>query len=157
MLHTAVAKGRLEAARLLLDRGADIEAEDSWGYTPLFLAVRATPLETCGAVVSPEMLHALLDRGANIHKRAGENEVNPLLHTLEDYKTVDTLAKHAKIVQRKSEAVWTTNTSHALGFPSKRFRQDNVASSGDAECWAPKFRQGMRSLVRGNFHTYEKM
>jgi E3 ubiquitin-protein ligase HECTD1 len=40
-LHGAACGGRLEIARRLVDRGANLEAKDFWGRTPLALAKQA--------------------------------------------------------------------------------------------------------------------
>lgn len=53
-------------ARLLLDRGADIERQDSHGPTPLFFAS------------DDRMVHPLLDAGADPLHRASDNDLSPL-------------------------------------------------------------------------------
>jgi ankyrin repeat protein len=64
-LHVAVWRGRLETVKLLVARGAPLEATNGGGATPLSLAVRAlveqsdwTPHD------SPEIVAVLLDAGA---------------------------------------------------------------------------------------------
>ena len=66
-LHVAVWRGRLETVKLLVARGAPLEATNGWGATPLSLAVRAlveqsdwTPHD------SREIVAVLLDAGASV-------------------------------------------------------------------------------------------
>lgn len=66
-LHLAAAANRLDAARLLIDTGADIDARDASGNTPLILAVLAN---------SKEMVKLLLQKGAAINKR-NNNKQDP--------------------------------------------------------------------------------
>ncbi len=56
VLHFAAEGGSVESAKLLLDRGVDINAKDSADETPLHVAARRG---------RPEMVRYLLDRGAN--------------------------------------------------------------------------------------------
>ena len=60
-LHYAATEGQLEAARLLLRAGADIDAEDNWNKTPLFLAVCEEPL----VIDHTPMVTFLIQMGAN--------------------------------------------------------------------------------------------
>ncbi len=94
VLHTAVAKGSVYATELLLERGADMTAKDNEGYTPLFFAVRPTPIHTSKARVIPELLQLFMDRGADLHLRVGESGTTPLLHALDDSQTVETLLNY---------------------------------------------------------------
>lgn len=55
-LHSAALRGDLQAAQALLDAGADVNAQDGRGRTPLHCAVDAN---------SPEMIRLLLERGAD--------------------------------------------------------------------------------------------
>jgi ankyrin repeat protein len=57
-LHRALWYAKLEAGRFLLDRGADINARDNIGWTPLFIAT------STGYFESAQML---LERGAKIN------------------------------------------------------------------------------------------
>ena len=57
-LHLAASKGRVDCCRVLLDHGADIEAEDGRGCTPLMYA------SNCG------VLKLLLSCGANVNARS---------------------------------------------------------------------------------------
>jgi len=96
-LHFACHHGRLDAARLLLDEGANIEAKHASGFTPLISASQMGHLEVVreliarGAsvdaranngdtplMVASEMGHAavareLLARGADVNARAHDN------------------------------------------------------------------------------------
>ena len=61
-LHLAVAAGNIKMARLLLDRGADIEARNS-----LYLA----PLQVAVVTGNTELAGLLLDQGADIEAESG--------------------------------------------------------------------------------------
>ncbi|KAL7801059.1 Pfs, NB-ARC and ankyrin domain protein [Trichoderma afarasin] len=62
LLSTAISEGHDDIADILLKNGADIEAEDDSGKTPLLLAIQASKTSTT-------LLKLLLDRGANINYR----------------------------------------------------------------------------------------
>jgi ankyrin repeat protein len=73
-LHCACWKGNLDAARVLLDAGADVNAvnaNDHWGTTPLHAAAHANQREIAAL---------LLERGADRDARDG-NGRTPLEHT----------------------------------------------------------------------------
>jgi ankyrin repeat protein len=67
-LHMAARRGNVAAAEALLDWGADIEARDSLGETPLRRAVN------CGKI---EVASLLLNRGADVHSK-GSKSLTPL-------------------------------------------------------------------------------
>ncbi|KDO17811.1 TKL protein kinase [Saprolegnia parasitica CBS 223.65] len=56
-LHRAAYNGHVDVARLLLDKGADVEASNANGYTPLHYAAQGK---------KPEMVEFLLAKGAKI-------------------------------------------------------------------------------------------
>ena len=62
-LHMAARRGNVEVSEVLLDCGADIEARDSLGETPLRRAVN------CGKIGVAELL---LTRGADLHSRGSK-------------------------------------------------------------------------------------
>lgn len=62
-LHAAVYQRRDDVVRLLLDRGADVNATDHAGWTPLHMAVANGQLE---------LARTLLDAGAGPNARIGE-------------------------------------------------------------------------------------
>jgi truncated hemoglobin YjbI len=68
-LHMAARRGNVEIAEALLDSGADIEAPDSLGETPLRRAVNCD---------KTDVATLLLARGANMHSR-GSKGLTPLL------------------------------------------------------------------------------
>ena len=72
-LIEAVFKDRVEAARLLLDHGAQVDKVryPGWDYTPLCL---------CNSV---EMAQLLKDRGANLHAKLWQRDVNILVYVAE--------------------------------------------------------------------------
>ena len=68
-LHMAARRGNVEVAGALLDCGADIEARDSVGETPLRRAVNCNKTEVAAL---------LLSRGAEAHSK-GSKGLTPLL------------------------------------------------------------------------------
>ena len=68
-LHMAARRGNVAAAEALLDCGADIEARDSLGETPLRRSVN------CGKI---QVARLLLNRGADVHSK-GSKSLTPLL------------------------------------------------------------------------------
>lgn len=71
-LHAALLENRLDLARSLIQQGADVNAPDDYGKTPLFLAAEF-----------PEITELLLNAGTevNIHDKEGET---PLHEVAED-------------------------------------------------------------------------
>ena len=67
-LHLAATRGRLDLVRMLLKRGAEVQARGIRGYTPLFSAVEGG---------NPDVVRLLLDHGADVHIR-DKNENNAL-------------------------------------------------------------------------------
>ena len=65
LLHVAAEEGKPDIVRLLMLRGADKDALDTWGYTPLYIATNR------GQVASAL---ALLAGGADFSIRCGESE-----------------------------------------------------------------------------------
>jgi ankyrin repeat protein len=81
-LHVAAWKARPKAVKLLIERGAPINAADSKGRTPLMLAVKACVDSYWTNRRSPESVEALLRAGAsvsNVEFPSGYAEVDTLL------------------------------------------------------------------------------
>jgi truncated hemoglobin YjbI len=66
LLHTAAAQGSLTIVELLLHLGADPNAADGGGHTPLYSVGNECKVSGCGKVV-----HALVRAGANVDARDG--------------------------------------------------------------------------------------
>jgi len=66
-LHVASWRGRHDAVRLLIARGADVNAQDAAGRTPLQLAVRACTDSYWAGSRAPDSIAALLEAGASPH------------------------------------------------------------------------------------------
>ncbi len=75
LLHEASRNGSSEIVEKLISLGADLEAEDDFGYTPLFTAV---------AHKNIPVIKTLYTKGANIHKKikSGETALSRLQTTL---------------------------------------------------------------------------
>lgn len=71
-LHLAVRRMRLDAVRILLSNGADVNACDAIGDTPILCAVQTG---------IPEMTQTMLEYGANVNVRNGW-EATPLLQAV---------------------------------------------------------------------------
>ena len=77
----------------MLDHGADVNATDWWGRTPLWTAVDLRDLEVNktddNGVDRPaalQLIQALLDRGANVNARTKEvASATPLAHADQRY------------------------------------------------------------------------
>ena len=81
-LHTACWRARHETVKLLISRGAQVNALDGKGRTPLSLAVRACVDSYWTHLRSPESVKALLQAGASVEGvsfPSGYAEVDELL------------------------------------------------------------------------------
>jgi ankyrin repeat protein len=83
-LHVAAWRARPETLRLLLTRGASVNALDDWGRTPLSLAIKACVDSYWKDRRTPESIEALLQAGAStagIEIPTGYTEADALLHS----------------------------------------------------------------------------
>jgi len=83
-LHVAAWRARHDTVRLLIERGAPIDAPDGNGRTPLALAVRACVDSYWTERRSPESVRALLQAGASVRGAlfpSGYAEVDELLRS----------------------------------------------------------------------------
>jgi ankyrin repeat protein len=83
-LHVAAWRARHATVRLLLERGAPVDARDGLGRTPLVLAVRACVDSHWTDLRSPESVRALLAARAStsgVHHPCGYAEVDDLIRT----------------------------------------------------------------------------
>ena len=98
-LHTAAEYGNTETVELLIERGANIEATDIWGQTPLMIAALSGNTET---------VELLLDRGANIE--AKDNMGRTPLHLAAlcgNTETVELLLNRGANIEAKDNEGWT--------------------------------------------------
>ena len=70
-LMDAVSQGNVEATKLLLDRGADVNAMDSYGNTALILAARS---------LRSDLVRMLIDSGADVNQKDNVGNT-PLIDT----------------------------------------------------------------------------
>ncbi len=61
-LYLAADSHRVDAAALLIERGANVHVVDTWGYTPLMLA--------CQSGDHVDFIELLIDNGAKVNERA---------------------------------------------------------------------------------------
>jgi ankyrin repeat protein len=81
-LHAAAWKMRHATVRLLIERGAPVNAKDAWGRTPLTMAIRACIDSYWASMRSPESVEMLLRAGAKLGPNdypSGYAEVDDLL------------------------------------------------------------------------------
>ncbi len=74
-LHMAISKELTELAKLLIEKGADVKAENAVGFTPLHVAV------ICN---SKEIVKLLLENGADAFKGTESHFVTPLSIAVQD-------------------------------------------------------------------------
>ena len=89
-LHCAAWKGHLEVVRILLEAGAEIEAQNQnshWGTTPLHAASHGN---------QKAVVELLIERGADVNAKSPLNKMTPLEHSaVHKAKAVaDLLRKH---------------------------------------------------------------
>jgi len=99
-LHTAVYFRSIESCKVLLSFGADINATNEWGYTPLFLAL--------GAAQDTEMGKELLAKGAdpNIAALLDSGEHWTIFHLAALMHRLDMLRLLAKHGANPSQALF---------------------------------------------------
>ena len=89
-LHVAAWRAAHNTARLLIDRGADVNALDARGMSPLFKAIQACVDSYWTEWRSPETVAALLAAGATtegIPEKSGYDEVDALIARHRDSRT----------------------------------------------------------------------
>jgi ankyrin repeat protein len=103
-LHKAASNDKLEIVELLLQKGADIEAKDKYGYTVLHKAARYSKLE---------IVNLLLEKGANIeakdkygetalHKAASNNKLEMVELLLQKSADIEAKDKYGYTVLHKA-------------------------------------------------------
>src|SRR5262245_17024121 len=94
-LHRAASRGHLQAARLLLDRGAKVDAADGEGVTPLVLAAYRG---------HTDVVKLLLERGAYVNAQERRNGLSSLSHAVGrgDKELVAVLVAHGADPSLKS-------------------------------------------------------
>jgi len=86
-LHNAAWRLRHDTVRLLVERGANVNAKDGKGRTPLMLLVRASVDSYWTRLRSPESAEVLLNAGASLEGvqfPSGYTEIDTLLQSVAD-------------------------------------------------------------------------
>ncbi|MFN2603554.1 MAG: ankyrin repeat domain-containing protein [Gemmatimonadaceae bacterium] len=86
-LHNAAWRLRHDTVRFLVERGANVNAKDGKGRTPLMLAVRASVDSYWTRLRSPESVDVLLNAGASldgVQFPSGYSEIDELLQSVTD-------------------------------------------------------------------------
>ena len=89
-LHVAAAAGPVEIADLLLKTGAELEAKDEYGETPIMHALGL-------AVLSVDMVRFLIKCGANVNVVAGDYSLLDVLSFSEEDRRVKEKIYHILI------------------------------------------------------------
>jgi ankyrin repeat protein len=105
-LHRAAMSGDVNKVQLLLRQGADIDAKDVSGKTPLFIVASEVhwPTSISVGAPAPEMIQVLLDNGANIN--ASDKWGYSVLHAALSRDRTDVaefLLAHGAYVQTQSQ------------------------------------------------------
>ncbi|MBV2146268.1 MAG: ankyrin repeat domain-containing protein, partial [Wolbachia endosymbiont of Pissodes strobi] len=105
LLHLASEAGEFDKVKLLLDRGANIEVQDKFRYTPIFLATQSGKWS---------VVELLLDRGANID--AQDEKGQTLLHFAASGNNLDMvqfLLNRGANIEVQDKFAWTPILSAA--------------------------------------------
>ncbi|MBN2315462.1 MAG: ankyrin repeat domain-containing protein [Sedimentisphaerales bacterium] len=78
-LHTAVMKGPKDIVELLIQQGADINAKDKWGCTPLYWSINNKVFPSDNDNPPIDSLHLLIANGADVNIEYGDGETALLL------------------------------------------------------------------------------
>ena len=100
LLHLAITGDKLDLVKLLLEKGAHLDAKDDYGFTPLLKAVEYGAPE--------EVIDLLLKHGANVHVSAEDRKT--ALHFAaqkDDVKTMKQVIKKGLPVDAEDKDGWT--------------------------------------------------
>ena len=132
LLHTKASDGSYEDVKLLLDFGADVNARNSSGDTPLMLAIRSTREAAL-------KFHLLISHGADVNAR-NSSEVTPLYLAIgvSDLAMMDLLISHGADVNARYD-----------GNTALHFVMDSIAHGVFSSNKRERFWQVTRLLENG--------
>ena len=108
-----------EGVRAALDAGADVEARNKWGFTPLVLAAEYNS--------NPEVVQALLDAGADLKARDADGNTPLMLAAREN--------SNPEIVQVLLDAGADATAKNGEGKTAWDLIQDNEALKSSKAYW----------------------
>ena len=115
-LHHAVRKNKVPIIELLLNAGADIDARDTSGDTPLH--------EACQGSKDPQVFRALLQAGADPNAR--DNDGSTPLHELAEYHDIPEATQAGLVVQILIDAGADVKARQSRGYTPLHFAADSV-------------------------------
>ncbi|CAJ3079368.1 ankyrin repeat domain-containing protein [Burkholderia pseudomallei] len=135
-LHAAALQGCPDAVPLLARVGADLNAEDSGGETPLLLACRHASGD--GEDRHTQTALALIDAGADVN-RAGAEGFAPVL--------VAAMRNSGLLIRRLAQAGADLTVRDARGLGIDYWALDGLAGRANAECQHPS-PEALREVCR---------
>lgn len=137
-LHAAAIGGHLQAAKLLLDRGADIQAR----------AQQLTPLHFSAYAGKPEVTQLLIDRGADVF--AEKDGMNPLYMARQPSHSTE--AGKQAVIRMLEQAMARGRSAQ----PTHSTAQANASSQTDARTTTAKPKDGSPSKGRKQWWQFWK-
>lgn len=113
-LHLAAVEGNAEAARFLLSQGAEVEARDRWGLTPLFVAIYEEPL----ILDRVPLVQLLIESGADIQARDAAGDTPLHMAALGETEIAALLLEHGADANAVNDA-GETPLHKAVQYPEE--------------------------------------
>lgn len=120
-LLTAVERGHLKRAQMLIDQGADVNTADADGWTPLMWAV---------ATGQKKLVSLLLDKGADVHARDKEGNTALIHAAMAHPEIAERLTKHGADLNAQNK-VGTTALMWAVFLDNEGVMNHLIAQGAD--------------------------